>query len=91
MGLIVYYPKKMKIEEFCEREDNFSAKDKKKSLDKEAAEEIGKKAMQRMASKKKNQMNPLEAAPKKFEEAGAMQLKFWKKKLKVSFPFANRS
>ena len=41
------------IEEFCEREDSFSAKDKKKSDDKEAAEEIRKKAMKRMASKKK--------------------------------------
>ena len=62
------------IEEFCEKEDSFSAKDKKKSDDKEAAEEIRKKAMERMASKKKNQMNPLEAAPKRFKEAGAMQL-----------------
>lgn len=41
------------IEEFCEKEDSFSAKDKKKSDDKEAAEEIRKKAMERMASKKK--------------------------------------
>ena len=39
--------------------------------------------MERMASKK-NQMNPLEAAPKTFEEAGAMQLNSWKKKLKVA-------
>ena len=36
------------IEEFCEKEDS-----KKKSDDKEAAEEIRKKAMERMASKKK--------------------------------------
>ena len=41
------------IEEFCEKEDSFSAKDMKKSDDKEAAEEIRKKAMERMASKKK--------------------------------------
>ena len=41
------------IEELCEKEDSFSAKDKKKSVDKEAAEEIRKKAMERMASKKK--------------------------------------
>ena len=61
------------IEELCEKEDSFSAKDKKKSVDKEAAEEIRKKALERMASKK-NQMNPLEAAPKRFDEAGAMQL-----------------
>ena len=40
------------IEELCEKEDSFSAKDKKKSVDKEAAEEIRKKAMERMASKK---------------------------------------
>ena len=54
MGLIVYYPKRMHlIEEFCEKEDSFPAKDKKKSDDKEAAEEIRKKAMERMASKKK--------------------------------------
>ena len=62
------------IEELCKKEDSFSTKDKKKSVDKEAAEEIKKKAMERMASKKKNQMNPLEAAPKRFEEAGVMQL-----------------
>ena len=41
------------IEELCEKEDSFSAKNKKKSDDKEAAEEIRKKAMERMASKKK--------------------------------------
>ena len=41
------------IEELCEKEDSFSAKEKKKSDDKEAAEEIRKKAMERMASKKK--------------------------------------
>ena len=35
------------IEELCEKEDSFSAKDKKKSDDKEAAEEIRKKAMER--------------------------------------------
>ena len=40
------------IEELCEKEDSFSAKDKKKSDDKEAAEEIRKKAMERMSSKK---------------------------------------
>ena len=61
------------IEELCENEDSFSAKDKKKSVDKEAADEIRKKAMERMTSKK-NQMNPLEAPPKRFDEVGAMQL-----------------
>ena len=62
------------IEELCEKEDSFSVKDKKKSDEKEAAEEIRKKAMERMASEKKNQKNLLEAAPKKAEEAGVMQL-----------------
>jgi len=71
------------IEELCEKEDSFSAKGKKKSDGKEAAEEIRKKPMERMASKK-NQMNPLAAAPKRAEEAGVM-------KLKASIPFANKS
>ena len=71
------------IEQLCEKEDSFSAKDKKKSDDKEAAEEIRKKAMERMASKK-NQVNPLEVAPKRFKEAGSMQLNSWKKKLRAS-------
>ena len=62
------------IEELCEKEDSFSAKDKKKSDDKEAAEEIRKKAMERMSSKKKNRTNLLEAAPKRAEEAGVMRL-----------------
>ena len=61
------------IEELCEKEDSFSAKEKKKSDDKEAAEEIRKKAMERMASKKK-QVNQLEAAPKRAGEAEAMLL-----------------
>ncbi|CAH3157175.1 unnamed protein product [Pocillopora meandrina] len=52
---------------------NFSAKDKKKSDDKEAAEEIREKAMERMASKK-NQTNLLEAAPKRAKEAEVMRL-----------------
>ena len=39
--------------------------------------------MERMASKK-NQVNPLEVAPKRFKEAGAMQLNSWKKKLRAS-------
>ena len=61
------------IEELCEKEDSFSAKDKKKSDDKEAAEEIRKKAMERMSSKK-NRTNLLEEAPKRAEEAGVMRL-----------------
>ena len=62
------------IEEVCEKEDSFSAKDKKKSDDKEAAEGISKKAMERMSSKKKNRTNLLEAAPKRAEQAGVMRL-----------------
>ena len=62
------------IEELCEKEDSFSAKEKKKSDDKEAAEEIRKKAMERMASKKKNQVNQLEAALKRAGEAEATLL-----------------
>jgi len=41
------------IEELCEKKDSFSAEEKKKSGDKEAAEKIRNKAMERMASKKK--------------------------------------
>ena len=41
------------IEELSEQEDSFSAKGKKKSDDKEEAEEIRNEAMERMASKKK--------------------------------------
>ena len=44
----------MLIEELCEKEDSFSTKEKKKSDDKEAAEEIRKKAMERIASKIKS-------------------------------------
>ena len=62
------------IEELCEKEDSFSAKEKKKSDDKEAAEEIRKKAMERMASKNKNQVNQLEAALKRAGEAEATLL-----------------
>ena len=75
------------IEELWEKEDSFSAKDKKKPDDKEA---IRKKAMEQMPSKK-TQTNLLEAAPKRAEEAGMMRMDSWKKKLKVSIPFANRS
>ena len=62
------------MKELCEKEDSFSAKEKKKSDDKEAAEEIRKKAMERMASKKKNQANQLEAALKRAGEAEATLL-----------------
>ena len=51
----------------------FPLKEKKKSDDKEAAEESRKKAMERMASKK-NQVNQLEAALKRARDAEAMLL-----------------
>ena len=62
------YEKDALIEELCEKERSFSAKEKKNSDDKEAAEEIRKKAMERMAWKK-NQVNQLEAALKGAGEA----------------------
>ena len=76
------------IEELCEREDSFSAKDKKKSDDKEAAEEIRKKAMERMASKRKSNESAGGSA-KKSRRSGGEAVEFFK--LKVSIPFANRS
>jgi len=60
------------IGELCEKDDSFSAKGMKKSDDKEVTEEIRKKAMEHMASKKKN--NPLETGPKRGKEAGVMRL-----------------
>ena len=45
------------IEELCDKEDSFSSKDKKKSVDKEAAEEIRKKAMERIAPPPKKKSN----------------------------------
>ena len=55
------------------KDDSFSAKGKKKSDDKEAAEEIRKKAMECM-SLKKDQVNQLEAVLKRAREAEAMFL-----------------
>ena len=79
------------IEEVCQKKDSSFAKEKKKSDDKEKAEEIRKKAMERMAFKK-NQVNQLEAALKRAGEAAeAMLLNSRKKKLKVSILFAGRS
>lgn len=43
----------MFIEEFCEKEDSFFVKDKKKLDDKEVVEEIRKKVMECMVFKKK--------------------------------------
>ena len=62
------------IEVLCEQENSFSTKERKKSGDKEAAEEVRKKAMERMASKKKNQVNLREVARKKPGEVVAMRL-----------------
>ncbi|CAH3184661.1 unnamed protein product [Porites lobata] len=59
------------IEELCEREDSFSAKDKKKSDDKEAAEEIRKKAMERM---KRKSTESAGGSAKKSQEAGELEL-----------------
>nr|XP_058972160.1 uncharacterized protein LOC131798522 [Pocillopora verrucosa] len=67
------------IEELCEKEDSFSAKDKKKSDDKEAAEEIRKKAMERMASKKKSNESAGGSA-KKSRRSGGDAVEFLKEK-----------
>jgi len=61
------------IEVLCEQENSFSTKERKKSDDKEAAEEVRKKAMERMASKK-NQVNLRQVARKKPGEVVAMGL-----------------
>ena len=62
------------IEELCEKEDSFSAKDKKKSDDKEAAEEIRKKAMERMSSKKKIERICWRQRQKEPKNRGVMRL-----------------
>ena len=67
------------IEEFCEKEDSFSDKDKKKSDDKEAAEEIRKKAMERMASKKKSNES-VGGSAKKIRGSGGDAVEFLKEK-----------
>ena len=67
------------IEELCEKEDSFSAKDKKESVDKEAAEEIRKKAMERMASKKKSNESAGGSA-KNIRRSGCDAVEFLKEK-----------
>ena len=57
----------------CEQENSFSTKEKKKSGDKEAAEEVRKKVMEHMASKKR-QVNLRQVARKKPGEVVAMRL-----------------
>ena len=58
------------IEELCEKEDSFSAKEKKKSDDKEAAGEIRKKAMERTASKKQSSESAGGRAKKSLRSGG---------------------
>lgn len=73
------------IEEFCEKEDSFSAKDKKKSDDKEAAEEIRKKAMERMASKKKKSNESVGGSAKKIRRSGGDTVEFLKEKAESEY------
>ena len=73
------------IEEFCEKEDSFSAKDKKKSDDKEAAEEIRKKAMERMASKKKKSNESVGGSAKKIRRSGSDAVEFLKEKAQSEY------
>ena len=72
------------IEELCEREDSFSAKDKKKSDDKEAAEEIRKKAMERMTSKRKLNESAGGSA-KKSRRSGGDAVEFLKEKAQSEY------
>ena len=72
------------IEELCEKEDSFSAKDKKKSDDKEAAEEIRKKAMQRRASKKKSNESARGSA-KKIRRSRGDAVEFLKEKAQSEY------
>ncbi|CAH3165472.1 unnamed protein product, partial [Pocillopora meandrina] len=72
------------IEELCEKEDSFSAKDKKKSDDKEAAEEIRKKAMERMASKKKSNKSAGGSA-KRSRRSGGDAVEFLKEKAQSEY------
>lgn len=71
------------IEELCEKEDSFSAKDKM-SDDKEAAEEIRKKAMERMASKKKSNESAGGSA-KKSRRSGGDAVEFLKEKAQSEY------
>ena len=72
------------IEELCEKEDSFSAKDKKKSDDKEAADEIRKKAMERMSSKKKSIESAVGSA-KKSRRSGGDAIEFLKEKAQSEY------
>ncbi|KAM7436197.1 hypothetical protein ABFA07_013954 [Porites harrisoni] len=70
------------IEELCEREDSFSAKDKKKSDDKEAAEEIRKKAMERM---KRKSTESAGGSAKKSRRSGGDAVEFLKEKAQSEY------
>ena len=72
------------IEELCEKEDSFSAKDKKKSDDKEAAEEIRKKAMERMSLKKKS-IESAGGSAKKSRRSGGDAIEFLKEKAQSEY------
>ena len=72
------------IEELCEKEDSFSAKDKKKSDDKEAAEEIRKKAMERMSLKKKS-IESTGGSAKKSRRSGGDAIEFLKEKAQSEY------
>ena len=64
-------------EELFEKEDSFSTKDKKKSSDKEAAEEIRGKAMERMAWNKKSN-EPAGGCAEKSRRSGGDAVEFLK-------------
>ena len=70
------------IEELCEKEDSFSAKDKKKSDDKEAAEEIRKKAMERM---KRKSTESAGGSAKKSRRSGGDAVEFLKEKAQSEY------
>ena len=64
---------------------------KKKYDDKEAAEEVRKRAMERMGAKNKSSESSAAGSAKKADEVGAMRLNSWKKRLRMSIPFACKS
>ena len=71
------------IEDLCEKEESFSAKEKKKVADKEAAEEIRTKAMERMASKRKSPESvhvSVASGAKKSRRSGGDAVEFLKEK-----------
>ena len=67
------------IEELCEKEESFTAKEKKQSDDKEAAEEVRNRAMERMASKRKS-IESAAGGAKKSRRSGSDAVEFLKEK-----------